>query len=97
MGVSVQTIRRRIIELLAGQEMTARELSQDLGLREKEVYDHLVHLGRTVAAQGRQLVVRPFGCRACGWVFKDRRRFSRPGRCPRCKGSYIEAPAYRIS
>jgi len=93
----VQTVRRKMIDLLKESEMTARDLSQALGIREREVYDHLGHIARTVAAQGGRLTVPPFLCLACGWVFEERRRFTRPSRCPRCKKSHLETPVYRLS
>ena len=46
------TIRQSIIALLSEQEMDARDLSQELGLKEKEIYEHLVHVERSVAARG---------------------------------------------
>ena len=92
----MQTIRQQIIELLIEQEMDVRELSQELGVREKEVYEHLSHIGRSVAAQRKRLIVQPFRCLLCGYVFEDRKRFTRPGRCPACKRAHIQRPTYRI-
>lgn len=90
------TVRQRIIQLLAEQEMSAKELSQRLGVREKEVYDHLGHIARSVAARGKRLWVPPFECLSCGYVFRERERYTRPSRCPRCKGSHIQTPVYRL-
>lgn len=92
----VQTIRQEMIELLSEEEMNAMELSQALGIQEKEVYEHLPHIARSVAAQGKKLIVRPFRCLACGYVFKDRKRFTRPGRCPQCKEGRIQRATWRI-
>jgi len=92
-----QTVRQRMIALLEEGEMTARDLSQALGIREREVYDHLAHIARSVAAQGGRLVVLPVRCLACGYVFEERKRFTRPSRCPRCKKSHIETPVYHLS
>jgi predicted Zn-ribbon and HTH transcriptional regulator len=92
----VQTIRQEMIELLSEEEMNARELSQALGIQEKEVYEHLPHIARSVAAQGKKLIVRPFRCLVCGYVFKDRKRFTRPGRCPQCKEGHIQRASWRI-
>lgn len=92
-----KTIRQRMIVLLVEKEMTARELSQVLGIREREVFDHLTHIGRSVAAQGGRLTVLPVRCLACGYVFEERKRFTRPSRCPRCKKSHIETPVYYLS
>ena len=92
----MKTIRQQIIELLINKEMGARELSQTVRIREKEVYTHLSHIAQTVSTQQRQLIVRPFRCLACGYLFQDRKRFTRPSRCPRCKGSFIQEPTYQI-
>jgi predicted Zn-ribbon and HTH transcriptional regulator len=92
----METVRRQIIVLLSQKEMSAMDLSQDLGIREKEVYEHLPHIERSLAAQGKELVIRPSLCLKCGYVFKDRKRFTRPGRCPQCKGTHLQRPTYEI-
>jgi len=94
--MEAQTLRRRIIALLRDQEMDARDLSQELGLKEKEVYPHLVHVARTVTAAGGRFIVTPSQCLLCGYVFEDRRRLTRPGRCPECKRSKLQNPSFRI-
>ena len=91
------TIRQRMVALLSQSDMTAGDLSQALGIREREVFDHLSHIARTAAAQGGRLAVLPFLCLTCGWVFEERKRFTRPSRCPRCKKSHLETPVYRLS
>jgi transcriptional regulator len=91
------TVRQRMVALLSEKEMTARDLSQALGIREREVYDHLSHIAHTVAGRGGRLTVLPISCLACGWVFQERKRFTRPSRCPRCKKSHVETPAYHLS
>ncbi len=92
-----QTIRQLITGLLLEKELTAREISQAAGVREKEVYEHLPHLARSAAALGKKLRVLPFRCLDCGFVFEERSRFTRPSRCPRCKKSRLETPLYHIS
>ncbi|NIS59472.1 MAG: transcriptional regulator [Proteobacteria bacterium] len=93
----METIRKRMIILLNKEEMSARDLSQAMGIREKEVYEHLSHIARSVAAQRKKLNIRPFRCLGCGYVFQDRKRFTRPSRCPRCKRSHIQEATYRVS
>ena len=90
------TIRQNIISLLSGQGLDARDLSQELGLKEKEIYEHLVHVERTVAASRGRIVITPSQCLLCGYVFEDRRRLTRPGRCPQCRRSKIQNPSFRI-
>jgi predicted Zn-ribbon and HTH transcriptional regulator len=91
-----QTTRQQMFELLGERDMSARELSQEVGIREKEVYVHLPHIARSAAAQSKKLIIRPFSCLVCGYVFKDRRRFTRPSRCPRCKKTHLQEPLYRV-
>ncbi|UCD86152.1 MAG: transcriptional regulator [Deltaproteobacteria bacterium] len=77
--------------------MDSRELSRDIGIREKEVYAHLTHIARSLAPQRKRLIIRPSECLVCGYVFKDRKRFTPPGRCPRCRKSHLQRPAFRVS
>jgi transcriptional regulator len=91
-----QTVRQKIVLLLSDKEMTAREISQAVGIREREVYEHLPHIALSAMAQKRRLVVLPFGCMSCGYVFEKRKRFTRPSRCPQCKKTHLETPLYRL-
>jgi len=93
----MKTIRQQIVELLTHEEMDARELSQGVGIKEKEVYEHLAHIARSLATKGSKLTIRACECLKCGYVFKDRRRFTRPGRCPRCRESHLTSPYYHIT
>ncbi|MCG6905202.1 MAG: transcriptional regulator [Desulfobacteraceae bacterium] len=92
----MQTIRQALVELLSGEPLSARELSRILGIREKEVCEHLVHIGRTAGARRQKLLTLPFACLDCGFVFRDRKRFTRPGKCPRCRGTHIEVPRFQL-
>jgi len=92
----MKTIRQEIMSRLSEEEMSAIELSQDLGIREKEVYEHLPHIARSVATQGKKLVIQPPRCLTCGYIFAERKRFTRPSRCPQCKATHLQKPAYRI-
>ena len=93
---TIKTTRQQMIELLSENDMSARDLSQAMGIREKEVYEHLPHIARSLEAQKKKVSIRPSTCLTCGYVFKDRRRFTRPSRCPRCKKSHIQEPLYRV-
>ena len=90
------TIRQKIISLLIDDEMSAREISGEVGISEKEVSEHLVHIARSVASQDMKVRITPASCLACGYVFEDRKRFTRPGRCPQCKKSHIQSPRFQI-
>ncbi len=67
-----------------------------LSIQEKEVYNHLPHIARSVVSQGNRLIVIPSQCLVCDYVFDERKRFTRPGRCPHCKGERIEHPRYQV-
>jgi len=95
-GETLPTIRQQIIDLLRNQEMDARELSREVSIREKEVYDHLTHIARSLAVKGNKLNIQPARCLSCDYAFEDRQRFTRPGRCPRCKKSHLQSPSYFI-
>lgn len=90
------TVRQQIIESLSRDELNAIDISQAVSVREKEVYEHLAHISRSLKARGQTLQINPYYCLDCGYLFQDRHRFSRPGRCPECKGGHIRMATYRI-
>jgi predicted Zn-ribbon and HTH transcriptional regulator len=90
------TLRQQIIELLTDGEMDARQISGQVGIQEKEVIEHLSHIARSLAVKGKKLTIRPAECLLCGYVFEKRQRFTRPGRCPRCKKSHLQSPGFCI-
>ena len=90
------TIRQQIIALLSQGAYEAGEISQLIGIREKEVCDHLLHVSRSVISRGRRLEVTPARCLACGHVFRDRKRLTKPSRCYRCKSERLTEPMYQV-
>ena len=84
-----------MILLLTDQAMSARELSLALRVSMKEVPGHLIHVARTVRP-ARRLCITPAVCHACGFVFADRKRFSTPSRCPKCRHEGISEPFFSI-
>jgi len=90
------TLRQGIISILEGNTLSAREISTAIGISEKDVYEHLEHIHRTINRQDRYLSVSPSECKKCGFVFKKRERLKKPGRCPACKGESIYEPVFEI-
>jgi predicted Zn-ribbon and HTH transcriptional regulator len=82
--------------LLEGPE-TVRELSIRIGAAQKDLLDHLVHLERSLARTGEQLVVEPARCLSCNYAFDHRTRLGKPGRCPACKSTRITLPRFSIA
>ena len=93
----MKTLRQQMIMLLSDSEMSAKEISSAVGIREKEVYEHLSHIARSLKSQGKQLLINPAECMGCGYAFGKRNRFTRPGRCPICKSEHIKSPMYKVS
>jgi predicted Zn-ribbon and HTH transcriptional regulator len=91
-----ETIRSALRRALAEGPATARDLSSAIGIREKDVAEHLEHLARTLAREGARLVVEPASCMACGYQFSDRARLTRPGSCPSCRSPRIAPPSFRM-
>jgi transcriptional regulator len=92
----VDTIRRHLVALLEEYRLAGRDLSKILGLPERELYDHLEHVRRTLHKEGGTLVVEPAVCERCGFQFRKRERLSKPGKCPLCRGSLIASPLFSI-
>jgi predicted Zn-ribbon and HTH transcriptional regulator len=89
-----ETVRREIAAVLQGPALSAKEISAKVRLSEKEVYDHLEHIQRTLNKRDRRLIVTPAECIKCGFVFTKRERLKKPGRCPVCKGELIQEPLF---
>ena len=74
--VRSQSLRAQLAEVLRQGPHTARELSQAVGVPEKDVAPHLEHLARSLRRQGETLVVEPAACLACEMRFDDRKRMT---------------------
>jgi transcriptional regulator len=94
--MSMATLREQIIALLAQKKCSARVLSQTLGMSEKAIYEHIPHIIKTISAKGENLEISPACCLSCGFEFKNRKRPTRPSRCPECRGERIDPPSFRI-
>jgi transcriptional regulator len=88
-----ETLRQEIISLLSEERLTAREISGEVGIPEKEVLEHLEHI--KIALHGG-LVVTPALCMQCGFSFKKRERLKRPGRCPVCRSEHLAEPRFSV-
>jgi transcriptional regulator len=91
-----ETVRRQLIEVLHGRPLSAREISGEIGIPEKEVGRHLEHIRRSLHGRGEKLKIIPAACRRCGFIFSRRERPERPGRCPVCRGESILDPRFLI-
>jgi transcriptional regulator len=90
------TTREQIIRCLEAEPMTARDLSKALRISEKDAYSHLPSITKSIKHQGKQIKIMPCYCLSCGFEFKDRKSFKKPGKCPECRKSRIEASVFQI-
>ncbi len=87
--------RKALIDLLLDHPMTLYEIAKPLGLRPKDVEDDLRHLQKTLRHEAYRLVIQPAHCQRCGFVFGTE-HLHKPGKCPACKGTWIEEPRFEI-
>lgn len=93
-----ETIRQKIMALLESRKpsgLSAKDMSVEAGISEKEAYDHLEHIQRTIKGS-HTFIVKPAICKKCGFVFRKRERLNKPGRCPVCRNESIEEPLFSI-
>jgi predicted Zn-ribbon and HTH transcriptional regulator len=90
------TVRQNIVSVLRGQILSAREISGEVHVSEKEVLNNLFYIQKTLAKNKNHLIIIPAECRKCGFVFKKRDRFNRPGKCPICRSEMIKEPFFTI-
>jgi transcriptional regulator len=91
-----ETLRHRIMTLMKDEPLGGKELSGRLRVPERDIYDHLEHIRKTMNKGGFRLVVTPARCNKCGFVFAKRGRLKRPGKCPICHGESLEEPIFSI-
>src|SRR4030067_1133308 len=91
-----ETIRQQIIFLLKERPFSAKGISAEVRISEKEVYGHLEHIQKSIDVMECRLIVTPAECCKCGFVFKKRERLKKPGRCPVCRRESITKPRSSI-
>lgn len=89
------TVRQQMIEALSREKLSAKDLSRIVGVTEKDVVGHLVHVAKSVTAHGR-FVTFPSRCLDCDFTFRKRRRLGTPSRCPICKSESVTETRYTI-
>jgi len=92
------TVRQRIIEALKGRFLTAKEISQTVGVKEKEVTEHLPHIAMTLGGDEAafSFVTEPSECLECGFVFRKRERLKTPSKCPVCRSEEITETRFGV-
>ena len=91
-----ETVRQKIVSVLDGDILSAKDISAAVSASEKEVYAHLTHIQRSTSKNTHKLHVTPAKCRKCGFTFKKREKLRKPGKCPLCRSESIEEPLFSI-
>jgi len=86
-----ETVRQGIIRLIEGSSLSAKEISKEVGESERDINYHLDQIGKSGI-----LRIIPSECADCGYVFKERARSQKPGKCPSCKSTHIYPPLFTI-
>jgi transcriptional regulator len=97
MSFPERTPRQRIKDLLEITSLTARRIAEVVGISERQVEDHLIHIVKSVARDRTlRFVLEPPECKDCDFVFRERERITRPSRCPKCHSEAISEPRYGV-
>jgi predicted Zn-ribbon and HTH transcriptional regulator len=87
--------RKDLIGMLQGKPASLHELAGRLEMRPQELEDDLQHLIRSLKNRSWHAIITPATCRKCGFVF-HRDKLHKPGKCPRCHGTWISEPLISI-
>ncbi len=89
-------LRRDLIPLLLHNPLRLSEIASLCKMPLKDVRSDLQHLRKTLQrSRDHRLEMLPATCRRCGFEFAST-RFSRPGKCPACRGTWIEEPVVQV-
>lgn len=91
-----ETVRQQIISLLDGNTLSAKDISAAVRISEKEIYEHLEHIQRTMNKPKHNFVIMPAVCKKCGFTFRKRDRLKKPGKCPVCNSELIQETLFSV-
>ena len=91
------TKRQELMDLLSKEELDSKDISRILSIGEKEAFDHLEHISRSLLGGKTRFRINPNQCLACGFTFKDRKKLTKPGKCPKCRQTRIKPATFRIT
>jgi hypothetical protein len=87
--------RKDLIERLRRGPASLNELAREFEVPVSRVREDVEHVRRSLKHTGERLVVEPARCRKCGFAF-TKAKAGRPGRCPKCRSTWIAEPELRI-
>lgn len=87
--------RKDLLEVLHGAPRSIVDLAAQFKQEPKDIEDDLRHLLKSVRHNGYRVRITPARCRHCGFAFHTD-KLHKPGKCPRCRGTWISAPLLHI-
>ena len=87
--------RKDLIGILKSQPTSLNDLALMLKMDKKDLEEDLKHLIRSLRTGPENVTVTPACCRKCGFAFHND-KLHKPGKCPRCKGTWISEPVIGI-
>jgi predicted Zn-ribbon and HTH transcriptional regulator len=87
--------RRELVDLLRGKMLPLSEIARIEKTRVQDLADDLEHLKKSLKHEGLRLLVEPAACQKCGFVF-TKGRLLKPGRCPKCRSTWIDEPCVGV-
>lgn len=87
--------RKDLAEFLLDNPTPLSELARQLGVPVRELAEDVAHLQKSLRHTDRRVAVVPARCRKCDFVFSGE-KLTRPGHCPRCKGTWIHEPRVAV-
>ena len=88
--------RKELISLLHKNPMRLEEIARYMDLPQKDVEDDLKHLVKSLKHSEYELDITPAKCRKCGFTF-SKEKLHKPGKCPKCHGTWIMPPVLTIN
>ncbi|MFC1648532.1 hypothetical protein ACFL1B_03655 [Nanoarchaeota archaeon] len=90
------TKRQMIIVFLEKDFVSLQDISYKFGVDLKEIIDDFKYIKHAINKEGRNIVMLPAQCKACGFTFKERSKVKTPSKCPNCRHERIEAAKFKI-
>ena len=87
--------RKQLAEILTAYPVSVAQLASELDLTPRELEDDIRHLRKSLRRDHKHIVVTPARCRKCGFMFRED-KLRKPGKCPRCRGTWISDPLVHI-
>lgn len=87
--------RKDLVTTLLDRPRKVADLAREFEVSPKDVEGDLKHLMKTLRKSAYRLKVHPATCRSCDFTFSAE-KMTKPGKCPRCKGMWIDDPVVEI-